>query len=110
MDCPTTEEAFEERGPLGHLQKAPSLLHGHACAVLAWRQRTRPVHTSVLILHMSPGMAHLLVPLILKSLVGKAEPGASQRWVKGAQTGPQPSLPIRTLAVVTAGGSVNKPE
>ncbi|XP_075819386.1 endothelin-3 isoform X2 [Microtus pennsylvanicus] len=53
MDCPTTEEAFEERGPPGHFQTAPSLLHGHACAVLVWEEMTRPVHSSVHTLQIS---------------------------------------------------------
>lgn len=53
MDCPTTEEAFEERGPPGHFQTAPSLLHGHVCAVLVWEEMTRPVHSSVLTLQIS---------------------------------------------------------
>lgn len=54
MDCPTTEEASGERGPLDHFWKAPSLLHGPICAVLVWRQTTRPVHTSARILQVSP--------------------------------------------------------
>lgn len=79
MDCPTTEEAFEERGPPGHFQTAPSLLHGHACAVLVWEEMTRPVHSFVRTLQISTGMTHPLIPLMswYRSLRGKTKPGAS---------------------------------
>lgn len=80
MDCPTTEEAFEARGPRGRFQGAPS--PRHRSAVLAWRQMTRPVLTSALEPWMSaviPGEQKKQMRKRKGRSVGLAEAGIKDR-------------------------------